>query len=123
MGCDSRVYIPDYGTEAGREGYCEEDVKGWKTGEKMGSVGTATCTAAAASLRKSFTARDSCHHKNVVMDKRFRNALDQTSPFDSGHNAQERQMSGSEKVADSLLPIDDTKHCPKLHRPTREMMR
>ena len=82
MGCDSRVYISDYGTEAGREGYGGEEVKEWKTERKMGTIGTATfaaaAAAAAASLRILFTTRHSCHHKNVVMDKTFEYTLDPT---------------------------------------------
>ena len=48
MGCDSRVYISDYGTEARRDGCGGEEVKGWKTEKKMGSVGTAVFAAAAS---------------------------------------------------------------------------
>ena len=112
MGCDSRVYISDYGTEARRKGFGGEEVKEWKAERKMSSARTATFTAAAAaSLRRLFTTRHSCHHENMVMETRFKDALDQDSlPFDIGQNAQGRQMSGSKKVADSLLPVDDTKH-------------
>ena len=44
----------------------------------MGSVGIAKFTAA-ASLRRLFTTRHSCHYKDVVMDKRFKDDLDQMS--------------------------------------------
>ena len=87
----------------------------------MGRVGTARYTAA-ASRRRLFTTRHSCHHKTVAMDKRFKDALDQTPPFDFGQNPRGRQMSGSKQVADSFLPVDDTKHCQRFHRPTREMV-
>ena len=87
----------------------------------MSGVGTATFTAVAdASLRGLFTMRHSCHQKNVVRYKWYKDAFDQHAlPFDFGQNAQGRQRSRSKKVADSSLPVDDTKHCPRLHGLTK----